>query len=131
MAFREVEKGPEEVSRYWNPEKVGDVVEGNIYKFVKDDYGNTRIDLYLGQDEDDEAILTMLPGHADLKRTYVNLNRGDFIQVTLIELIPPRKENGHPKRIYRVLVDDDRKVEWPDDDSSYETETVSDDYYAE
>lgn len=131
MAFVEVEKGPEEVGRYWNPEKVGDVIEGNIYKFVKDDYGNTRIDLYRGQDEDDGAILTMLPAHADLKRTYVNLNRGDFIQVKLVELIPPRKENGYPKRIYKVLIDDDRKVEWPDDDSSYETETVSDDYYAE
>lgn len=131
MAFREVEKGPEEVGRYWSAEKVGDVVEGNIYKFVKDDYGNTRIDLYLGQDEEDKAILTMLPAHADLKRTYVNLNRGDFIHVEVVELIPPKKEGGHPKRIYKVLVDDDRKVVWPDDDSSYEAETVSDDYYAE
>ena len=116
MAFKEVEKGPEEYGRYWNADKVGDVIEGNIYKFVKDDYGNTRIDLYLGQDEDDEAILTMLPAHADLKRTYVNLNRGDYIRVELTELIPPRKEGGYPKRIYKVLVDEDRKVEWPDDE---------------
>ena len=66
--------------------------------------------------EDDEAILTMLPAHADLKRTYVNLNRGDYIRVELTELIPPRKEGGYPKRSYKVLVDEDRKVEWPDDE---------------
>ena len=118
MAFREVEKGPEEYGRYWNPDKVGDMIEGNIYKFKKDDYNNTRIDLYLGQDEDDEAILSMLPAHADLKRHYVNLERGDYIRVELIELIPPKKEGGYPKRIYKVLVDDDRKVEWPEEDSS-------------
>ena len=132
MAFEEVEKGPEQYGRYWNPEEVGDAVEGNIYKFVTDDYGNKRIDLYLGQDEDDEAMLTMLPAHADLKRVYVNLERGDYIRVELTKLIPPRKENGYPKRIYKVLKDSERKVAWPDDDSNYKVETVSDDdYYAE
>ena len=118
MAFREVEKGPEEVGRYWNADQIGDVIEGNIYKFVQDDYGNTRIDLYLGQDENDEVILTMLPAHADLKRHYVNLNRGDYIQVKLTNLIPPRKDGGYPKRIYTVLVDDDRKVEWPEENEN-------------
>ena len=118
MAFEEVAKGPEEVGRYWNPDQVGDVVEGNIYLFKNDDYGNKRIDLYLGQDENDEAILTMLPAHADLKRTYVNLERGDYIRVELIKLIPPKKENGYPKRIYKVLKDPERKVEWPEEDSS-------------
>ena len=48
MAFKKVEKGPEEVGRYWNPEEVGDEITGHIYKFVTDDYGNKRIDLYLG-----------------------------------------------------------------------------------
>ena len=118
MAFEEVEKGPEEVGRYWNADVVGDVVEGNIYKFVTDDYGNKRIDLYLGQDEDDQARLTMLPPHADLKRVYVNLERGDYIRVELIKLIPPKKEDGYPKRIYKVLKDPERKVEWPEEDSS-------------
>ena len=106
MAFREVEKGPEEVGRYWNPEEVGAAIEGNIYKFVKDDFNNTRIDLYLGEGENEEAILTMLPAHADLRRHYVNLERGDYIRVELIKLIPPKKENGHPKGIYKILVDD-------------------------
>lgn len=123
MAFREVEKGPQEIGRYWNPEEVGDEITGHIYKFVNDDYGNKRIDLYLGQDDEDEAILCMLPAHADLKRTYVNLERGDFINVKLTKLIPPKKENGYPKRIYKVLVDPDEKVTWPDDDDE--------DYYEE
>ena len=131
MAFEEVEKGPEEYGRYWNPEKVGDEITGHIYKFVTDDYNNKRIDLYLGQDEDDSAILCMLPAHADLKRVYVALERGDYINVKLTELIPPRKEGGYPKRIYRVMKDPENKVEWPDDDSSYDVETVTDEYYAE
>ena len=123
MVFKEVEKGPQEMGRYWNPEEVGDEITGHIYKFVNDDYGNKRIDLYLGQDDEDEAILCMLPAHADLKRTYVNLERGDFINVKLTKLIPPKKENGYPKRIYKVLVDPDEKVTWPDDDDE--------DYYEE
>lgn len=122
MAFKEVEKGPEEVGRYWNPEEVGDAIEGNIYKFVIDDFGNKRIDLYLGEDEDEEPIMCMLPAHADLKRVYVNLNRGDYIRVELTKLIEPRGKSKYPKRIYKVLVDEDRKVEWPEEDSD-------DDYY--
>ena len=55
MAFEEVEKGPEEIGRYWNPEQVGEEITGHIYKFVNDEYGNKRIDLYLGEDEDGEA----------------------------------------------------------------------------
>ena len=122
MAFEEVEKGPEEFGRYWNPEQVNDEITGHIYKFVTDDYGNKRIDLYMGQDENDEAILCMLPAHADLKRVYVNLERGDYINVKLIKLIPPKKENGYPKRIYKVMKDPAKKVEWPDesDDDYYE-----------
>ena len=134
MAFKEVPKGPEEIGRYWNPETVGDEITGHIYKFVTDDYGNKRIDLYLGEDEDGAAKFTMLPAHADLKRHYVNLERGDYICVKLVKLIESKKEGRHPKRIYKILVDPDEKVVWPDenDNSEYESEVVSDDdYYAE
>lgn len=123
MAFEEVEKGPEEYGRYWSPEKVDDEITGHIYNFVTDDYGNKRIDLYLGEDEDGNAIMCMLPAHADLKRVYVNLERGDYINVKLTELIPPRKEGGYPKRIYKVLKDPEKKVEWPEEESE--------DYYEE
>ena len=131
MAFEEVQKGPEEHGRYWNPEKVGDTIEGNIYDFVKDNFGNMRIDLYLGENDMGESMMTMLPAHADLKRFYVNLERGDYIRVKLVKLIPPKKDDGYPKRIYKILVDPDKKVGWPEEnDSDYETETVVDDYYA-
>lgn len=126
MAFEEVEKGPEQYGRYWNPDEVGDEITGHIWKFVKDDYGNKRIDLYLGEDEDGEAMLCMLPAHADLKRVYVNLERGDFINVKVTKVIPPKREGDHPKRIYKVMKDPENKVEWPDED-----ESSDDDYYAE
>ena len=124
MAFEEVEKGPEEHGRYWNPEEIGDQIEGNIYKFVTDDYGNKRIDLYLGVDEEDEPIMCMLPAHADLKRYYVNLERGDMIKVTLVKLIEPKGKSQYPKRIYKLLKDDSQKVEWPK-----ESEDEDDDYF--
>ena len=135
MAFREIEKAPEEkgIPPYWKPEQVGDAIEGHIYEFDESVYNGKqqiRINLYCGEDEDGEPIMSLLPAHADLKRTYVNLNRGDYIKVEAIDKI--QTENmKYPKWIYDVLVDDDRKVEWPEDDSSYEVETVSDDYYAE
>ena len=119
MAFEEVEKGPEEHGRYWSPEEIGDQIEGNIYDFVVDSYGNKRIDLYLGSDDNDEPIMCMLPAHADLKRYYAKLERGDMIQVTLVKLIEPRKEGQYPKRIYKLLKDDSQKVEWPEEDDDY------------
>ena len=134
MAFEEVEKGPEEIGRYWNPEEVGEEITGHIYKFVNDEYGNKRIDLYLGEDEDGEAKITMLPAHADLKRFYVNLERGDYINVKVVKVIPPKKEGGYSRKIYKLLKDPENKVVWPDDDddeSNYEVETVTDDYYAD
>ena len=134
MAFEEVEKGPEEIGRYWNPEEVGEEITGHIYKFVNDEYGNKRIDLYLGEDKDGEAKITMLPAHADLKRFYVNLERGDYINVKVVKVIPPKKEGGYSRKIYKLLKDPENKVVWPDDDddgSDYEVETVTDDYYAD
>ena len=135
MAFRKVEKEPEteRVSPYWKPEKVGDSIEGNIYEFEESIYKGkkqVRINLYCGEDEDGEAIMSLLPGHADLKRTYVNLKVGDYIRVEAIDKI--QTENmDYAKWIYDVLVDDDKFVTWPDQEDGYEVETVSDDYYAE
>ena len=112
MAFEEVELGPAEVGEYWNPEEVGDSVEGNIYEFTNDNYGNKRIVLYLGEDEDGELITTTLPAHVHLKRFYVNLNEGDYIKVELTKSIPPKEGDKYPKRIYKVLKDVERGVEW-------------------
>ena len=133
MAFEKVEKGPKAPGRYWSPEELNEEIEGNIFDFVKDDYGNKRIDLYLGEDMDGEPIMSMLPAHADLKRHYVNLERGDYILVKVVKIIPPKKEDGYPKLEYEILRDPQRKVEWPEEPSDdYDVETVvDDDYYAE
>ena len=128
MAFREVEKEPEpeRVPPYWKPEKVGDNIEGNIYQFVESTFNSKKqvqINLYCGTDENDEPQMSLLPAHADLKRTYVNLEVGDYIRVEAVDKI--QTENmDYPKWIYKVLVDEDRKVEWPE-------ETSDDEYYAE
>ena len=135
MAFKEVEKEPEEeyIPKFWKPEKVGDAIEGNRYTFEESIYDgrkNVQINLYCGRDENDEPIMSLLPAHADLKRTYVNLERGDYIRVEAVEKI----QNGnmkYPKWIYKVLVDADRKVVWPDEPKPDEPEVVTDDdYYA-
>lgn len=135
MAFKKVEIGPKEVGDYWKPEEKGDMIEGNIYEFAESTFNDkkqVRINLYLGEDENDEAIMTLLPAHAHLKRYYVNLEKGDYIRVTVSEKIEPSGNNQYPIFKYDVEVDPDRKVEWPDDDSSYDTEVVmDDDYYAE
>ena len=120
MAFKEVEKGPEEVGRYWKPEKKGDSIEGNIYAFVDGEYGK-QIDLYRGMTEDDEYDLCQLPAHADLKRTYVNLEVGDFIRVEVAEVKErtDRKGNKYSVLIYKVLKDEDRALSFDEDDDFY------------
>ncbi len=122
MAFKEVEKGPEEIGAYWKPTQVGDVIEGNIYEFAKSEYNNktqVQINLYLGEDENGEPIMTLLPSHADLKRTYVNLKVGDYIRVEVVDKIEPTGKSQYPKYIYKVLVDDERFVEWDNGDDDY------------
>lgn len=123
MAFKKVEIGPEEIGEYWKPEKKGDEIEGHIFEFYEDEYQGkkqVRINLYLGRDDNDEAIMTLLPAHAHLKRYYVNLQEGDYIKVTVTDKI----ENGkYTKFEYDVLVDPDRKVVWPKEND--------DEYYAE
>lgn len=125
MAFREVEKRPEEIGAFWKPEQIGDCVEGNIYEFAESTFNGRKqvqINLYMGEDENGEAKMTLLPSHADLKRAYVNLNVGDYIRVEVVDKIEPTGKSQYPKFIYKVLVDDDRFVTW---------DTTDDDYYAE
>lgn len=119
MVLREVEKGPEEVGAYWKPQEVGDKVEGNIFEFAESNFNGRKqvqINLYLGEDENGNPQMTLLPSHADLKRTYRNLNRGDYIVVEVVDKIEPRGNSQYPKFIYKVLVDDERKVEWSEEE---------------
>lgn len=124
MAFKEVEKAPEEkqIPKFWKPIQVGDAIEGNIYEFAESTFNGRKqvqINLYCGTDENDEPIMSLLPAHADLKRTYVNLTVGDYIRVEAVDKI--QTENmDYPKWIYKVLVDKDRFVEWEtEDDGEY------------
>ncbi|MBR0059348.1 MAG: hypothetical protein IJP99_08475 [Methanobrevibacter sp.] len=119
MAWKEVEKGPEEIGRYWKPEKKGDCIEGNIYKFVDGDYGK-QIDLYRGMTEDGEYDLCQLPAHADLKRTYRDLEVGDYIRVEVVEVKEPQGKAKYGKIIYKVLKDEDKALSFDEDDEYYE-----------
>jgi len=113
MAFEEVNEGQAPVGAYWKAEKVGDYVEGNIYDFVEDNYGKLRIELELEEtDEYGERKITTLPSHTHLTRFYSNLEVGDYIRVELKEMIPPKNDNKYPTMIYKVLKDEDRKVEY-------------------
>ena len=124
MAFKEVEKAPEErgIPPYWKPEQIGDAIEGNIYEFDESVFNGkpqTRINLYCGEDENSEPIMSLLPAHADLKRAYVNLKVGDYIRVEAVDKIQTENMN-YPKWIYKVLVDDERFVTWDNTDDYYE-----------
>lgn len=128
MVLKEVEKGPVE-DKYWKPESIGDFVEGYLYKFEKGDYG-LQIVLYKGYDEETgEYITQVLPAHADLKRTYAKLVEDVFTRVEVVDIKQPKSKKGNPKFIYKVLQDDEDKMDFPD---KYASETVTDDdYYAD
>ena len=113
MAFEDVEEVV--IDKYWNPEKVGDNVEGNVFEIVKDQWNNDRIVLDLGDDEDGNLLTTTLPAHAHLKRFIPNLRIGDYIKVTLKEIIPSEKEGYSDTRIYKVQKDPDRAQDYEEE----------------
>ena len=115
MAFEDVEAVADE---FWTPENVNDSIEGNVYKIVKDQWGNDRIVLDLGDDENGEIITTTLPPHAHLRRFIPKLSIGDYVRVTLSKLIEPTKEQleddptRKPTRIYKVQKDPEQKIDY-------------------
>mgnify|MGYP006958162256 CR=1 FL=1 len=115
MAFQDVE---EAVAKYWNPENIGDNVEGNVMEFKKDNWDKTQIVLDLGDDENGEVMTTTLPGHAHLQRFVPKLEIGDYIRVELIKQIPPTEDQlrQNPKRsptnIYKVQKDPERAINY-------------------
>lgn len=118
MAFEDVEAA---VDKYWSPEKVGDFIEGNVYDITKDQWNKKRIELDLGDDESGNMISTILPAHAHLQKFIPNVEIGDFIRVTLIELKDPTEEqlkedpNRKPTFIYKVQKDPDRAMDYADE----------------
>lgn len=119
MAFEDVEAT---VDEYWNPEQIGDNVEGNVLEFITDKWNNKRIVLDLGDDENGEVITTTLPSHAHLKRFIPKLEVGDYIRVELVKLIEPKEEvdadgrKMQPTRIYKVQKDPERKIDYGDEE---------------
>jgi len=123
MAFEDV---AEAIDKFWKPEEKGDNVEGNVFKIEKDQWDNDRIVLDLGDDENGQLMTTTLPAHASLQRFIPNIGVGDYIKVTLIDLIEPESdkedENGnkidedgkilYPTYIYKVQKDPDRAVDY-------------------
>ena len=111
MAFKDVKIGEEPFSLYWKPNTVGENIEGNIYDFEEDQYGNKQILLYRGQ-EDGDLLITTLPSHRNLMRYYSNLEIGDYVRITVTEVREPAKEGQYPMNIYKVEKDADRFVEF-------------------
>ena len=121
MAWEEIK--PEEdtsgFTKYPKFEKVGDAIEGNLYEFDKDQWGNKRMVLDCGEDEDGELKLAYLPSHTHLTNFYKKVAIGDYLRVELAKLIPPKEDQEYPTRIYKVQVDPERHVEY-DEDEFYE-----------
>lgn len=115
MAFEDVE--PVE-DKYWEPKKIGDNIEGNVYEIVKDNWNNDRIVLDMGDDANGNLMTTTLPAHAQLIKFIPKLKIGDYIRVELVKLIEPTKEqleddpNRKATRIYKVQKDPDRAQDY-------------------
>lgn len=111
MAFEDVE---ETMDKYWNPEKIGENIEGNVYEIMKDQWGKQRIVMDMGDDAEGNLMTTILPPHAQLLRFIPNLKIGDYIRVELVKLVPPTDEqlaedpDRKPAKIYKVQKDRER-----------------------
>jgi len=108
MAFREMTPGVDD-SEYWNPTTVGEAVEGNVIDIFEDNYEKTRVTIELAEKPE---VTKTLPAHSDLLRYTNNLAIGEYIRVELKEIQKSNNPKYADKRIYRVLVDDDKAVEY-------------------
>ena len=124
MAWQKIEPEEDGFEKYPKFNKEGDFVEGNLYEYDTDGYGNKRMVLEVGEDEDGEPLLQYLPSHAHLQKFYKGVSIGDFLHVELVKLIEPEKEGDYPIRKYAVKADPERKVEYDDfdEDEFYEDE---------
>ena len=117
MALRTLEKGGQELSgMYPKFEEIGDYVEGNFLGLAVDDYNNKRIEIWKGNDEETgDAITQQLPALADLKRYYTQLEKGMWVHIEFVKVIPSNNENFADKKIFKVQVDDELAVEFGDE----------------
>ena len=111
MAFVELEQEPSAAEGlYPRFDEIGDFVEGNISGFIVDDYNNKRIELW--KEIDGEDSYQILPSHADLKKYYNKLQVGDYVRIELKKIIPSTNPEYNDKKIYKVLVDKERFLEF-------------------
>ncbi|MBQ2832412.1 hypothetical protein [Methanobrevibacter sp.] len=116
MAWEEVE--PVAADKYWNPEKIGDNIEGNVFEIVKDQWNNDRIVLDLGDDAEGNLITTTLPAHAQLRSFIPKLKIGEYINVEFVDQIPPTEKqleaqpDRSPTNIYAVKKDPARATSY-------------------
>ena len=94
MAFEDVTPDMDMSSRYWEPQEIGDNIEGNICNWEMDNWGNTRICL-----EIEGGFEKVLPAHKDLLRYNSKLEIGDYIKVTLSKI---RKSKESRKRLLKT-----------------------------
>lgn len=118
MALRTLEKGGQKLTGlYPRFDEIGDYVEGHFLGLEEDDYGNERISLWLGNDEETgEAKTQLLPSTADLRRYYGQLERGMWLHIELAKTIPSNNENYGDKKIFKVQADEDKDVVFGDEE---------------
>ena len=56
--------------KYFNPKRIGENVEGNIINQVEDEYGNTRLVLDVGTDENGDFIVVDPNGFNSFGKSY-------------------------------------------------------------
>ena len=112
MVRKTLEKGGQELTgMYPRFDEIGDYCEGNFLGFEIDDYNNQRILLWKGNDDETgESITQCLPATADLKRYYSQLEKGMWLHIEFVKVIPSNNENYSDKKIFKVEVDDERDV---------------------
>lgn len=114
MAFSEITPDVDETSPYWEANTIGEQIEGNIISFEEDNWGNTRIRLEL-----ESGAEKLLPGHRDLQRYNRKLQEGDYIRVTLADIQKSNNPEYADKKIYKVEIDPERRVEYEEVDYDY------------
>ena len=118
MALRTLEKGAEKLTgMYPKFEGIGDYVEGNFFELAEDDYGNERIVLWLGNDEETgEDKFQWLPAAADLRKYYTQMVRGMWVKISFKKIIPSNNEQYNDKQIFLVQANEELDVEFGDDE---------------
>ena len=93
-----------ENGKHWKPTEVGEWIQGRVKEYITDGFGNKQILLSRGFDEYGDEILTTIPTHKGLMRYYSLIKIGDYIKVTLIDILPPYADGYAPSYKYDVEI---------------------------